>query len=63
MQTAVVRGAAVPVQALACLGVLPSSVGCAAERSFIQGVLRLQDWGVQLPPLQYTQARCLFSSI
>ncbi|KAK9916721.1 hypothetical protein WJX75_006244 [Coccomyxa subellipsoidea] len=42
-------------QAQACLDVLPSSVAAAAERSFIKGVLRLQDFGVQIPPLQCCQ--------
>ncbi|EIE26521.1 hypothetical protein COCSUDRAFT_64531 [Coccomyxa subellipsoidea C-169] len=44
-------------QALACLDVLPSSVAAAAERSFIKGVLRLQDFGVQIPPLQACQVK------
>jgi hypothetical protein len=40
--------------------VLPASVACAAERGFIGGVLRLAEWGVQLPPLQYRQARLIW---
>lgn len=43
------------VQAQACLGVLPSSVAAAAQRSFIAGVLRLRDFGVEVPPLQCFQ--------
>ena len=57
--TPVVTMGLCPDQARACLEVLPNSVGCAAERAFIAGVLRLHDWGVELPPLQYSQARVL----
>ncbi|BDA40884.1 probable neuroblastoma-amplified sequence at N-terminal half [Coccomyxa sp. Obi] len=42
-------------QAQACLDVLPHSVAAAAERSFIKGVLRLHDFGVETPPLQCCQ--------
>ena len=46
-------------QAQACLAVLPSSAAAAAERDAIAGVLRLRAFGVELPPLQFRQARRL----
>ncbi len=44
-------------QAQACLAVLPHSAAAAAERDAIAAVLRLRDYGVELPPLQFRQVR------
>ena len=46
-----------PAQAQACLAVLPGSAAAAAERDAIAGVLRLRALSVELPPLQFRQAR------
>ncbi|KAK9831894.1 hypothetical protein WJX81_006720 [Elliptochloris bilobata] len=42
-------------QAQACLTVLPNSAAAAAERDAIAAVLRLREFGVELPPLQFRQ--------
>ena len=43
------------LQAQACLKLLPSSPSAAAELAFIQGVERLKDYDVSVPPLQCLQ--------
>lgn len=42
-------------QAQACLAVLPGSAAAAAERDAVSAVLRLRDFGVELPPLHFRQ--------
>ena len=44
-------------QAQECLRLLPDSTRAAAELAFIQGVERLQDYGISLSPTELFQVR------
>jgi len=45
------------LQVQTCLKLLPDSAAAAAELAFIQGVERLQDYGIILPPTELFKVR------
>ena len=45
------------LQVRTCLKLLPDSAAAAAELAFIQGVERLQDYGIILPPTELFKVR------
>ena len=50
-------------QAQTCLKLLADSATCAAELAFIQGVERLQNYGISLSPIELFQVHAQSCSV